>query len=774
MSNSQSVSTSSSASSQGQPDLSILVPCYGRGPQLGNLLAGLAKQTLATERFEVIVVDDGTPEPIEIAHADYPFRIHLERQANAGPGAARNKGLEFCTAPLVLILNDDAVPAEDLLETHLNVHAEAPDRCAVLGSFHFTEAAREYPFVRILDDSDLLFAFDTLEHNALHPWQYFWTCNLSLPVAAIREVGGFDAENFDEAIVEDVELGYRLEKRGWKVLYREDAVCHHDHVLTPAGYLQRGIRLGFYLERMRAKHQDPTLLYSSSNEGVDKLHGSCVEVVTQYQPVLENLIRGLESLEDEYMGCDPPLELREKAVQFIRQFFGVTIRHGIHLERTGVDLVKAANEGPSQGGLTSIVIASLNSLSKTKRCIETILARRESGFPIELIVIDNGSTDGSAEWLAEQSEIKFIRNEENLGAPRARNQGLALARGEWVAFFDNDVYVTQKWLSKALYHGFVDPEVGAVCLVANRASKHQQVPYEGDSTERSIELFAAERSAKLHRRGQETDLFTSFGIVVRREAIEKIGGFDEAFSPWGFEDDDYSLRLRLAGYRSRVALDVFVYHDHYHDAAKEQRHADLLRRNWERFATKWGKGETPKMYDYDALGLDLAARPPLEQLLVPIELPEVALRAAMVLGTEAKERVLAWPRYDCDEDLERLGQEFGKALLKNDDVCLCLRYDQELDGDMESAIARIEAAMGSLFNEGSGLEVLLVDNDLSHGELERLGRAVHCVIGFSDSLDEARSAFMSGLGVAVVETPDAMESELARSAGTPLSALALS
>ncbi|MEE8469122.1 MAG: glycosyltransferase, partial [Planctomycetota bacterium] len=608
------------------PDLSVLIPTHDRGPTLKRLLERLTAQTLAPDRFEVIVVDDGSPEPVVLEQQDFAFRLHLERQENAGPGAARNRGLEHCTAPLVLILNDDAVPAPELLATHLLAHDEAPVRCAVMGTFHFTEEARRHPFVRILDESDLLFSYAPLRHKRMHSWQFFWTCNLSLPVAALREVGGFDAERFPEAIVEDVELGYRLEQRGLHVLYREDAVCHHDHVLSPESYLRRSVRLGVFLTRMYEKHGDPRVLYCLTQDKVRELKHECADTVAQYQPLLEGLIRGLQKLDDEYFDRELPDDLQEQATTLVREISSAGFRRGIHLETTGIDLVQLAEVGPPRDLLTSVVVVSHEALGKTRRCIERLLATREEGFPIELIVVDNGSGDGSAEWLAQQSDVRLVSNEENLGAPHARNQAIALARGEWIAFFDNDVYVTDGWLSRALYHGAIAPAVGAVCLVSNRASKHQQVSYEGDASEVCIEREAAQRARDWARRGRDTDLFTSLGVLVRRAVVEQIGGFDERFSPWGFEDDDYSLRVRMAGFRCRVAQDVFVYHDHYDSSEKERRHQGLLHRNWERFADKWGSGAIPRLYDYQALNLDISSRRPPEELYVPLEQPEEPVR----------------------------------------------------------------------------------------------------------------------------------------------------
>jgi GT2 family glycosyltransferase len=79
---------------------------------------------------------------------------------------------------------------------------------------------------------------------------------------------------------------------------------------------------------------------------------------------------------------------------------------------------------------------------------------------------------------------------------------------------------------------------------------------------------------------------TSFCMLVRRAVVDEIGGFDERFSPWGFEDDDFSMRAVMAGFRNRIALDVFVRHEHY-GGKKAVAHSELLERNWSRFTQKW-------------------------------------------------------------------------------------------------------------------------------------------------------------------------------------------
>ena len=212
--------------------------------------------------------------------------------------------------------------------------------------------------------------------------------------------------------------------------------------------------------------------------------------------------------------------------------------------------------------------------------------------PQEILVVDNGSRDGSAEYLADQPDVQLLRNEENLGAPRARNQALTRARGEWIVFMDNDAFVTPGWLGRLRYHGEVDANVGCVCPLSDRAAHGQEIPYDGDSSPATLARFARERARAFDRKAQYKILFPSFCVLVRRAVLDAIGGFDERFSPWGFEDDDFALRAHLAGFRTRMALDVFVRHEAY-AGPKLDRHGELLRRNWRRFAEKWLPGPVP-------------------------------------------------------------------------------------------------------------------------------------------------------------------------------------
>ncbi len=602
-------------SAEAQPELSVIVPTYGRPELIRDLLDRLAGQTLHPDRFEVVAVDDGSPEPIEVDEARHRFALRMLRQANTGPGGARNLALEHCRAPLTLILNDDAVPAPDLLERHLAIHAEAPEKTAVLGTFRFSPESLARPFVRLLDESNLLFDFPGLEHDGFHDWRFFWTCNLSLPTRALREVGGFDAELFREAIVEDVELGYRLGQQGWRVLYREDAICHHAHELTPRSYFDRMVRLGVNLLRMWRKHGDREVIWMEGDD--PEAHFKLLQLRYElYRGSTERLVERLEQLDESYRGRALPEELARNVLGLVRSLSLVSYARGVLMEFSGHDPEPEVSAAPRPGRLTSVVVVSHDALDQTRRCLDALRASREAAHPIEIIFVDNGSSDGTAEYLAAQPDVRLVANHENLGAPRARNRAIPLVRGEWVAFLDNDALVTPGWLGRLLYHGEADPLVGCVCPVSDRAAHGQQIRYAGSSEPEALRAFADHRAGAWRRRARYGCLFTSFCVLVRRRVLDTIGGFDERFSPWGFEDDDFSLRAHLAGFRSRVALDVFVRHEAY-AGVRKARHDGLLERNWKRFASKWsGERPTPEYGDYSLLAPVLARSWSEEELYV--------------------------------------------------------------------------------------------------------------------------------------------------------------
>lgn len=244
------------------PDVSVIFPTYKRPELARKLVESLARQTLTSERYEILAVDDGSPEPaLEHLHDLRPgCHTAVGRKANGGPARARNAAIARARGRYLLILNDDAVPAPDLIERHLEAQATHDVPVATLGTFDYSEAARRSPFVRYLERQGLTFGYKDLKPERLTDFWSFWTCNICIEKELVDSVGGFD-EDLPDALMEDIELGWRLQRdRGVHVRFVPEAHCIHDHKLTVVDYARRQRMLGTNCYRLFKKFGNVSLL----------------------------------------------------------------------------------------------------------------------------------------------------------------------------------------------------------------------------------------------------------------------------------------------------------------------------------------------------------------------------------------------------------------------------------------------------------------------------------------------------------------------------------
>lgn len=246
---------------------------------------------------------------------------------------------------------------------------------------------------------------------------------------------------------------------------------------------------------------------------------------------------------------------------------------------------------------TSIIILNYNTIDYIQACVESIRAFTEAGR-YEIIVVDNGSRDGSVEWLREQPDLKCIFNRENAGFPKGCNQGMAIATGTEIMLLNSDVIVTPRWheqMIRVLYSG---DDIGAVSCMANECSNFQTIPVPYKILDIEELLAFAERYNHSNP-ARWTLHFTLVGfcLMFRRHIYEEIGELDEMFTPGNYEDDDYCFRIMKAGYRLILCRDTFIHHYGSGTFVKkrtpeeEEEHrrrlTALLDRNFKYFQDKW-------------------------------------------------------------------------------------------------------------------------------------------------------------------------------------------
>jgi GT2 family glycosyltransferase len=240
------------------PRYSVVVPTYQRAVSLARCLDALAAQTLGRDRFEVVVVDDGSTEPPRavVSRAARSLDVRLIEQQNAGPAAARNSGARAARGEYVVFTDDDCRPDPDWLRA-IDATATRYPGCAVGGRV-----------VNALGDglcstaSQLLIEFLYDYYNVDETGgRFFITSNLALPIESFHRIGGFDV-SFPLAAAEDRDLCDRWQEAGLAMVYCEEAVIHHAHALDVRAFCRQHFNYGcgaFHLHRARARRGEQPL-----------------------------------------------------------------------------------------------------------------------------------------------------------------------------------------------------------------------------------------------------------------------------------------------------------------------------------------------------------------------------------------------------------------------------------------------------------------------------------------------------------------------------------
>ncbi len=250
---------------------------------------------------------------------------------------------------------------------------------------------------------------------------------------------------------------------------------------------------------------------------------------------------------------------------------------------------------------TSLIVISYNKRPYTELCLRGQLSCAPRAD--EIIVVDNGSTDGSLESLhgaladecrAAGVRLAVIVNERNLGACTARNQALEVATGDLIAFLDNDTAVRRRdWLGTlqaALDHS---PEAGIV-------GPKLLFPFAPYDIECAGVAISPGGRVQYRGRGDAQDdprwnqpspvqCLISAAWLMRREVYELVGGLDEAFNPAQFEDFDLCYRARAAGWLVlyEPASELYHFENVTTAGSPDVRFASVTLRNWAAFRRRW-------------------------------------------------------------------------------------------------------------------------------------------------------------------------------------------
>jgi len=209
-------------------DISIIIPIYRRTEWISKCINALLNQDYQGV-FEVILIDDGSPNEVEIISAinkllnDKIFLLKFIRNNHAGPAATRNYGVKFSSGELLCFIDDDSIPEKTWLREIINSFKENPQAGIVSGLTLSYYREKGLPL---------------LLEKTIYSGKNWATCNIAYRRDVFEKLGGFD-ETFKEASWEDNELGLRAQWAGYLHIHNTNAVLYHPHERTIEEYIKK-------------------------------------------------------------------------------------------------------------------------------------------------------------------------------------------------------------------------------------------------------------------------------------------------------------------------------------------------------------------------------------------------------------------------------------------------------------------------------------------------------------------------------------------------------
>ena len=241
--------------------------------------------------------------------------------------------------------------------------------------------------------------------------------------------------------------------------------------------------------------------------------------------------------------------------------------------------------------LVSILIVTYNSAEFVEPCLDSI--RECTAYPaFEVIIVDNGSIDGTPDILqkyaAAESRIRVECLGRNSGFSGGNNLAARQAHGEYLILLNIDTMVTSGWVARLLRHVRIDPSIGIICPVNNFAGNEVKINADY-SDAREMQHFALKVAREQQGRTLDVDVVPLFCALIPRKVWTEVGELDEGFGIGMYEDDDFCLRIREAGYRVTAADDCFVHHFGHGSFLKmaTAEYEAIFELNRKRFEDKW-------------------------------------------------------------------------------------------------------------------------------------------------------------------------------------------
>jgi GT2 family glycosyltransferase/glycosyltransferase involved in cell wall biosynthesis len=538
----------------GQPLISVLIATHARPELLRLCLAGFCDQTLPVAEFELVVVDDGSPDDeTEAELREFAGRLPLSwtRIEHSGRSAAKNLAVMLARGEIVIFFDDDDTPAPDLLAQHLRAHElNAEETTAVLGHTEWAPGLEVSPLMHYLTDVDkMLFSYGNLKPGERRNWQAFWEGRVSAKRSLLLRHGLHD-QRLDYSI--DVELAWRLSQHGLEVIYEPAARSFMARSVDFDAFCRRCEDKGRAGAAIAALHPEEEIARYLKLEGAEERWRAA-------QPGLEALVARVHKLEAELPASGGSGGQRDGRLKELHLAYRAAFQaHTAKGLAEGADVTPgagrpAASAGNGRSTLVSVPAAAATSVSdeggddagdppaltvtmpvwnrseETAEMVARVIDRvwEVSRMPTEVVVVDNGSP------VQRELRARVHRFERNHGVASGWNAGIALARAPVIAVLNSDCLVEEGW-DEALFE-------------AATTGRRIAFPYTDHCDGRGF------------RRADQAGT-AGWCFMLSRATFEEIGPFDERFNPAYGEDNDYWHRAWKLGVELTPVPDAHVIH----------------------------------------------------------------------------------------------------------------------------------------------------------------------------------------------------------------------
>lgn len=235
--------------------VSVVIPTFNRADLLARTIDKITQQTLPDNLYEVLVIDN---ESTDQTHAVLEQKSRIYRnlkvfsQSKRGAAATRNVGIRAARGDIILFIDDDIQSEPNLVETHWKYHQDHPNS-SIIGALITPWDNSKEAFLRYLRDRGIFNAYSIACGKM--DFSYYHTGNVSTARTTLLDVGAFN-EQFEIYGMEDIELGYRLEKHGSRMVHGPEAKAMHYYFPTYRQFVQRCEQAGYSLGKMIELHPE--------------------------------------------------------------------------------------------------------------------------------------------------------------------------------------------------------------------------------------------------------------------------------------------------------------------------------------------------------------------------------------------------------------------------------------------------------------------------------------------------------------------------------------